>query len=269
MRMTILLAAALSLAACTPPAPKPPEPAVQFQLVSAGKLEHGERVAAVLGCSGCHGAELTGEDWSDPEFGTLWIANLTRAVPNYTDAQLKAVIQSGRRPDRELWGMPSHLFTQLSDADMGALIVFLRSMPPKGVVHPEPAFTERTRQEIAAGKFASSASDVAEYAAAWPPDAGQDHALGHYLVRATCAECHGMDLRGGEPMAGGKGPPDLRIAAAYDLEAFRLLMRTGVAPGERDIGLMGEVARGRYSRFADAEIDAVHAYLKAVAEREP
>ena len=47
------------------------------------------------------------------------------------------------------------------------------------------------------------------------------------------------------------------------------LLRTGVPAGERELGLMGELARGRYSHFTDAEIAAIHAYLKAVGERHP
>ncbi|WP_260583476.1 hypothetical protein [Sphingopyxis sp. PET50] len=43
----------------------------------------------------------------------------------------------------------------------------------------------------------------------------------------------------------------------------------GVAAGDRKLGLMGEVARGGYSHFSDAEIAAILAYLKEVALRDP
>ena len=236
---------------------------------ASARVAHGERLAAVLGCSGCHGSDLTGEDWGEPGFGRLWTANLTRAVPRYDDAELIRIIQSGKRPDRELWEMPSHLFTQLSESDMAALIAFLRSVEPKGVDHPPPSFEEEGRQDIAAGILKPSPAHVAAEGAAWPPDAGPEHELGRYIVRSTCAECHQMDLRGGQPFPSATPRPDLRMVAAYDLPAFQHLLRTGKAAGNRELSLMSEVARGRYARLTDAEIAAVHRYLQRVAEVAP
>ena len=45
-------------------------------------------------------------------------------------------------------------------------------------------------------------------------------------------------------------------------------MRTGKAAGNREIGLMSTVARGRFSQLTDAEVAAVHGYLRALAESE-
>ncbi len=244
-------------------------PTIQFQRASADLVQHGERLSMVLGCSGCHRAELTGEDWSEPGFGRFWTANLTRSVPLYSDEQLATMIRGGARPDgTQLWEMPSHLFTQISDDEMAALIAFLRSVQPKGEPHPPPLFEEGARAEIAAGTLKSSPDEVREQGKAWPPDAGPQHAFGRYIVRATCAECHRMDLAVGEPFPGAKPRPDLRvIVPAYDKAAFTKLMRTGVAAGDREVGLMSEVARGRYAHFTDAEVDAVYAYLQAVAAK--
>lgn len=169
----------LCMAGCTQRAEEAPSPPpVQFQSVAADATSHGRRLALVLGCIGCHGDDLTGEDWSEPGFGRLWTANLTRSVPRYSDAQLADVIRGGRRPDRALWEMPSHLFTQLTAADMAALIAFLRSRPPTGAERPAPSFEAEAREEIAAGTFTSSRAQVIEAGARWPPDAGADHALG-------------------------------------------------------------------------------------------
>lgn len=271
MKFKVIFGAALlCITACTEQRDElPVEPPVQFQRSSADTISHGKRIADVLGCTGCHGSDLTGEDWSEPGFGILWTANLTRAVPRYTDEQLASVIKEGRRPDRELWEMPSHLFTHLTPDDMSALIAFLRSRAPTGPIRPEPVFEEGARREIAAGEFTSSQAQVKEKATVWPPDVGGEHALGRYIVRGTCAECHGLDLRGGQPHAQAKPRPDLRMAAAYDAEQFKRLLRTGKAAGDRELTVMGEVARGRYKHLTDAEIEAVHRYLKKVAETAP
>ena len=245
------------------------ETVLQFARASSDERAHGERLARVLGCMGCHGEDLTGLDWSEPGFGRLWTANLTRAVPAYDDGTLVRAIAGGLRHDgTELWEMPSFLFTTLSEPDMAALIAFLRSRPPTGPVRPLPAFEAGARREIAAGTFTSSRAQVRENGQRWPPDAGPSHALARYIVRATCAECHGIDLRGGRPTPEATPRPDLGIAAAYAREDFRRLMRTGVAASNRELDMMSGVARGRYAHFTDAEIDAVHAYLQARAQLE-
>ena len=247
----------------------PVEDTAQFERVSANLVAHGERVADVLGCTGCHGSNLTGEDWSEPGFVNLWTANPTRSVARYTDAELAKIIRSGARADRELWEMPSQIFAQLSKEDMSAVIAFLRSKTAEGPVHDEPVFEEAARLELASGAYTSSRAEVAKKGAIWPPDAGKAHALGRYIVRATCAECHGLNLRGGQPYPEATMRPDLRIVAAYDIDQFRHLLRDGKAIGERDVSLMSEVALGRYKHFSDAEIAAVHGYLRRVAQLEP
>jgi len=42
-----------------------------------------------------------------------------------------------------------------------------------------------------------------------------------------------------------------------------------MAAGNREVGLMSGVARGRYRHLTDAEVDAVHGYLQRVAEVAP
>lgn len=247
---------------------RPTEPAVQFQRASADLIVHGERLSRVLGCSGCHGEDLTGEDWSEPGFGRLWTANLTRSAQLYSDEQLEAMIRAGKRPDgSELWGMPSHLFTQLTDDDMAAVIAIMRAKPAAGDAHPRPAFEEAGRREIAAGTLNSSPAHVKAEGSAWPPDAGANHQLGRYLVRATCAECHEMNLEGGQPHPEATPRPDLKqIVPAYDAAAFARLLRTGKPIGDRELKLMGDVARSRYQHLTAAEVTAIHGYLQAVSQ---
>ncbi|KAB7643715.1 cytochrome c [Polymorphobacter fuscus] len=256
---------AIVLAAGAAPAPGWP-----FDRTGADPVAHGARLAAVLGCTGCHGAALTGEDWSEPGFIRLWTSNLTRTVPDYSDAQLRNAIRSGVRQDgTPLWGMPSHLFTQLGPADIAALTAFLRNRPPAGTAHPRPVLEDGARREIAAGSFRSSVDDVRRSGGAWPPDAGARFARGRAIVRATCAECHGMDLRGGPPHPGAAARPDLRMVAAYDAAQLRQLLQTGVAIGGREVGLMSQVSRGRFRHLTEAERGAVHAYLQRVAKVAP
>jgi cytochrome c553 len=240
----------------------------QFEMASPTQIEHGERLSAVLGCIGCHTPELTGEDWSDPELGVLWTANLTRSAADYSKEELAAMITDGARPDRALMDMPSFLFSELHPDDMSALLHYLKSLPAKGEKHPEPTIGPALAKQIESGEFKDSVQAVAEMKDQAPPDLGPNHAFARYILRATCAECHGMNLEGNiEPMSDAPPRPSLRIIAAYSEEDFTKLMKTGKPVGDRELKMMGGVARWRYSRFTDNEIKAIYEYLVALTKQ--
>lgn len=242
----------------------------RFEVASSDPVEHGERLYAVLGCIGCHKRDLTGEDWSDPDLGILWTANLTRSAADYSEDALTAMITEGRRPDRALMDMPSYLFSEIHPDDLAALISYLKTGPPKGVKHPEPSIGPQLARDIATGDFKDSVQRVAEMKDRAPPDLGPEHAFARYILRATCTECHGMDLQGStEQMMDAPPRPGLRIVAAYSEEDFANLMKTGRGLGDRELKLMSAVSRYRYSRFTDNEIKAVYHYLVELAQHAP
>ena len=180
------------------------------------------------------------------------------------------MIVGGRRADRALIDMPSMLFTQVHPDDISALVAYLKSRPVVGEARPEPTIGPTLAADIESGEFRNSQQWVEELGAATAPDLGAEHAFGRQIVRATCVECHGMDLRGSEaPLMDAPARPDLRVIAAYSAGDFRTLMRTGKGVGDRDLELMGGVARRRYAKFSDRELDAVYAYLRAFAEQSP
>jgi mono/diheme cytochrome c family protein len=84
--------------------------------------------------------------------------------------------------------------------------------------------------------------------------------LGRYVARTSCTECHGADLRGHET-----GPPSLVVATGYAPAEFRHFLRSGTAKGGRELPLMSDMARERFSHLTDAEVAALHAYLRTLA----
>jgi mono/diheme cytochrome c family protein len=67
-------------------------------------------------------------------WGTSVSANITPAgIGHYSDEELKAVIRTGVRPDgsKLLPPMPVSYYAGVTDADMDALVAYLRSLPPK------------------------------------------------------------------------------------------------------------------------------------------
>ena len=85
---------------------------------------------------------------------------------------------------------------------------------------------------------------------------------GREIYNMTCAECHGRGLEGSEGPVG--STPNLAIVAAYAPDEFRTLMRTGEPRDGRELRLMGDMSRIRFSHLTDAEIDGLHTYLSTM-----
>jgi cytochrome c553 len=259
-------AAALLASACQQQAKMPAKPAeVTFdgaQVTDAAAVRaHGERLSWMLGCRGCHGPELQGH-----RFYERYASNLTRELPNYSDAQIERLLRTGvPRDGRTLWGMPSEIFQHLSDTDMKTLIADLRSVHPGGKpTQPPLPWAKEEKDLIAKGEIKPAAVTVREEANLGPVDLGKDYALGRYITRVTCAECHGSELKG-SPL----GPtPNLVVAGGYSRAEFETLMTKGIPTGGRKLDLMHDVAVERFGHFTPHERDALYAYLKARAERE-
>jgi mono/diheme cytochrome c family protein len=109
---------------------KPPVPVAEGITV-----EHGAYVSAM--CIGCHGEGLSGG--KIPSGPPDWPAapNLTpgegSVLPRYADAAaMTAMLRSGKRPDgTAIAVMPFDSFKHISDTDVAALHLYLKSLPPK------------------------------------------------------------------------------------------------------------------------------------------
>jgi mono/diheme cytochrome c family protein len=67
-------------------------------------------------------------------WGTSYSANITPAgLSGWSDADIKTAIAQGRRADgsRLLPPMPAGYYSRVSDADLDAIVAYLRSLPEK------------------------------------------------------------------------------------------------------------------------------------------
>jgi cytochrome c553 len=241
-------------------------------------VAQGYRLARLHGCLSCHGEGLTGnhvfEAWP---VGDIIAPNLTKLARQRTDEQLTVAIRQGIDPGgRGLLVMTSAVHARMLPEETAALIAWLRSLPVKD--GEEKPFKLRLlgRLMLVLGDFRLQPVAVNQYRQLMPSDLGPEHARGRQLAATVCAECHGPDLNGGptpfadtNPSFGSSFnlPPSLDIVVAYDLEQFRKLMKTGVPPSGRDLGMMKSVATRDLSHFADDEIKALHGYLVARAQQ--
>jgi mono/diheme cytochrome c family protein len=225
-------------------------------------LTEGRRLATLRGCfGGCHGKSLAGQVWDDNFVdGHMVSPDLTRVVQSLPVEVFARVVREGVRANGEsVWGMPSAMFFHLTDQDLAAIIAFLRSQPAQNgltrVFEPGP----RARWDMARGDWLSAREEILRLGPRMPsPDPADTIATGRYLARTVCSECHGADL------TGSGDTPNLRVVAgAYSPEHFARLMQTGIAVGDRQLGLMAVVARTRFSHFRPDEVAAVYAFLKS------
>jgi hypothetical protein len=165
--------------------------------------------------------------------------------------------------------MPSEIFQHLSAADMKALIADLRAAPPGGKpTQPPKPWEPDAKKMIADGELKTAANFVQDDKNLAPIDLGPRYALGRYITRVTCAECHGPELKGDLKRRTGE-PPDLIVAGGYTRAEFETLMTKGLPSGGRKLKnpLMGEVAVERFTHFTPHERDELYGYLKARAEK--
>lgn len=235
----------------------------------AASVAEGRRLATIRGCNdGCHGTGVSGGLLFDGPwyYGDMVAPDLTRVAATYTDSELERVIRRGvRRNGRSTFGMPSPMFYHLTDADLGVIIAFLRSLPLGDGPDTDVRFGPLGRLELVMEPHFAYATEI-ERDAPWTTEAELQgpNGRGRYLALTVCTECHGMNLKGSDDGS----TPDLVVVGAYAPEQFARLMRDGIAVGERELPMMSPVARGRFSQFRDDEVRALYDFLSARA-RDP
>lgn len=245
-------------------------------------LARGEHlVKALAGCEGCHGADLGGMVLlEDPAIMTLYGPNLTTgeggAAATFSDEDWARVLRHGVDADgKPLLLMPSQNYRWLTDEDLGAIVAYIRSVPPVDYEAPEPrlgpmgyvlALTEPAF--LPAALFDHGEVLVTDV------EPGVTEEYGGYLVAiGTCRDCHGEDLNGRPlpPML--DEPPARNLTPAGNLanwseEDFIRTIRTGVTPS--GYGLQEPMAGvlTALEQQTDEELAAIFMYLQSLPPKE-
>jgi mono/diheme cytochrome c family protein len=229
-------------------------------------VAEGERLARIRGCFWCHGPALGGQKYfANPYMGIIAIApDLTRVVHESSPAEFARTVRHGVKPDGTSLqpAMPAFAYYNMSDADIAAIIAYIRSLPEQDGLRGRFDLLPVGWYRRAAGKLPPNVADLIDHSAARPNPALDGSAIdrGRYLAESICTECHGDNGRMRVPIS-----PDLHIAAAYSKDEFFRLMRTGVPLGERKIDYhMVDVSKYRYLAMSDAEIGALYAYFRSL-----
>lgn len=236
---------------------------------------------AVTKCMDCHGEDLAGTMFIDePAFVRLPAPNLTAGRGgiggSYTDLQLVRAIRHGvKRDGRPAMIMPSEAYRFLSDEDLGAIIAFMRSVPPVDKEWDAPRYGPVARALLTASKlpvFAAATMDH-ERRDVWPqPTSDSTPEYGRYLALVGgCPVCHNPAMSGG--LSAGAPPGSMPASnltptglSSYTEADFFRVLREGQGPGGRVIS--EEMPWKSSGRMTDREIHAVWLFLKTLEPKE-
>jgi mono/diheme cytochrome c family protein len=197
---------------------------IQDDLVARGAY----LVEGPMGCGNCHAAAgsegpgpgdaLVGRLLADAPPFTAYASNLTPAgrIADWSDDELARAIREGLRPDGSLIGppMPFAAYRHIGDADLAAIVAYLRSLAPAGA--DQPASEYRIRLPPAYGPPVETVTAPAQ---------GPTAEWGEYVAVALahCMECHsaetpqGVDYTPGEGLGAGghafRGPWGVSVAS--------------------------------------------------------
>ncbi len=240
-------------------------------------IERGRHLTIAVGkCADCHGDNLAGKVISDdPVFARLWSANLTRGKggigPSYTDNDYVRSIRYGVRANgKPLIFMPSEAFTHFNDSDLGAIIAYVKSMPPVDQEVPKPSIGPIARILSVMTPFPLVPARMINREAprAAPVAIGVTKEYGEYLANTGgCTGCHNPNLSGGTAVQGVKVANLTPAGIGKWTEAdFMKALRTGVRPDGR---ILSAVMPWPYTKFlTDDEIRAMWMYLQSLPPRQ-
>lgn len=234
----------------------------------------GGRLVVARGCADCHGQDMAGSVFvDDPLLGLLSASNLTAGQGGvgalYDDAAFERAIRHGVGHDgRPLLIMPSHEYYPLSDADVSAIIAYLRSAPPVDNVLPGSSVGPLGRILGVAGAIQLTPVDaIDESRGRASPVPGESVEFGQYLG-GTCMGCHGQDFAGGpSPVPGGLPvanltPHEADGIGAWSEEQFIRALREGVRPDGTAIA--PDMPWENLGKMSDTELKALYKFLRTL-----
>ncbi|MDX2160298.1 MAG: c-type cytochrome [bacterium] len=238
----------------------------------AESIARGEHlVQAVAVCTICHGQGLGGQlAFADEFLGQVHTPNLTSGAggvgATYTDEDWIRAIRHGINPQgRGLIFMPNDSYFYLTDADLGAVIAYIKSLPP--VDNTDAARNLTLPAQVMLTLGASGQVMRTELIDHTAPRATMSD--GEYLVQiGGCSFCHGNNLAGGQGLEPGAPPgPDLTqggVLDAYTLAEFTRAVRSGQTLDGRVIDPVYMPWAG-YSMMTNEEVEAIWDYLRALS----
>lgn len=274
----------------------------------AASIARGKHIYQFRGCQACHGGtdeydplllqsqadgslphniedmdRLQGNVYmDDPAVGQVVASNLTSGqggvADKYTDETWVRAIRHGIRHDgTPLLFMPSTEFYYLSDEDLGAVIAYLKSVPPVDNTLPasQVSMTGRILMALVPA-ITFMPAEIIPHDAPRPvaPEAAVTPEYGEYLTQ-SCKVCHGLGMSGGKiPAMPSSWPPAPNLTwgngsalPRWTESDFITAMRTGKRPQGQPINST-YMPWTSFRYMDDLELKAVWAYLQALPPKD-
>lgn len=240
-------------------------------------VTRGKHLTEAVGkCQGCHGDNYAGKVVMDaPVFVDLTSTNLTSGKGGiggeYSDEDWVRSIRHGiGRTGKPLLFMPSESYTHFNDADLGAMIAYLKTLPPADIaVAPKRSVGPIGRIVYLTSNFPLLPVELIDRGSRPAPvKEGVNGAYGEYLSKAGgCTGCHGASLSGGMTIDGVKVPnltPGGEMGKWTEAD-FITAMRTGKRPDGR---VLSAVMPWPYMKgLTDDELRAMWMYIHTVSPK--
>jgi cytochrome c553 len=249
--------------------------------VDSATLARGEHLANAVGsCGECHGTDFGGKVVMDAgPIGIAVASNLTRGNggvgAQMTDQDwVKAIRHGLRRDNTSLIVMPSEAYTHFNDQDLGALISYLKQLPPVDRENPKSKLRVMGRTLLAANKLPMLSAELAaaQNVQRDAVPAGVTVEYGKYLATtAGCNGCHLPDLTGGVVIGPPGSPPSANLTPAGNIGKWNELdFFTALRQGKRPDGtVISDFMPWKFvGRMTDEELRAIWMYLQTVPAKE-
>jgi cytochrome c553 len=247
---------------------KVPEVTIPADEASIARGKH--LVEAVSMCIECHDKDLGGKIFADDfAFGRLSATNLTRGSggigKKYSDKDyVRALVHGVRRDRHSVLFMPSADY-KFTEADLGAMVAYVRSVPPVDRELPSPSIGPFARTLSVVGNFPMFVAELIDHdnvKLATAADLSTPVAAGDYLVStAGCRGCHGPELvGGGGPPPGASNITPVGLGGWTDHD-FITAMRDHKRPNGTVIAV--EMPRA-YGQMSDDDLRKIFEYLKTL-----
>jgi len=239
-------------------------------------IARGEHIATIRMCRYCHTEDLSGQSDEVPGLITLSFPNLTSGAggvgANTDDDWVRAIRHGVGHDGRGLILMPSRVWYYLSDEDLGALIAYLKSLPPVDNELPATNLEALGRVMLVLGQIPPEATQpdvtVIDHEGPRPvaPKPSVKVEYGKYLA-STCTLCHGSNLNGQTISEGGPDylAPNLTMGGEmrfWSEADFIATLHTGVTPSGHQLK---DVMPWKYfGQMTDEELKAVWLYLQSL-----
>jgi mono/diheme cytochrome c family protein len=249
-------------------------------------------VNTIMTCANCHSPKgppdvVAGKDFSgglrfnEPPFDVT-APNITpdkeTGIGAWSDADLKKLLRTGMRPSGVPVAavMPTGFYGIITDGDMDAIVAYLRTLKPISNKVPEPIYKLSAPRQIFPGA-------ENPYTPAMANDAMKK---GFYLATiGHCMECHTPMVKGQHDWTADLGRGGMEFPGPWGVSTSRNVtssktkgigewtdaeIKRAITTGVDKDGnkLKGPMGYQYYARMADADLDAVIAWVRTLPPKE-